>query len=317
MRTLTWSPDQLYRPLTADGAHIGLGRYLPRGERRFVEPVVLAHGMGANRFDLDFDETYSLARYLARRGFESWVLELRGRGHAGFHGRDTSFDDQAEHDVAAALRTIGQPVLWVGHSKGGLIAYAHLAQNLEAPIRALVTLGTPIRFDHDRVLSAFLTLARPLYALPLMPIRAAAAVGANVTGLPPEPFGSYMLRPENMDPEVLALAMRHVPSDIFGGVARQFFRWMRTGRVDSNRGFDYRAAFANVRAPLLMIAGTHDKLAPPDNVFATRPVWGGPVHAHLAQGFGHGDLTIGRDAPREIFPKVAEFLEAHATRAGD
>src|SRR6476619_1116703 len=98
---LTFRPDELYRVPTDDGASIALGRYHPRGPRRFAEPVLLCHGLGANRFNLDFDERYSVARYLARRGFETWVLEMRGRGEAGFHARSTSFDEQAEHDVAA------------------------------------------------------------------------------------------------------------------------------------------------------------------------------------------------------------------------
>src|SRR3954470_18923706 len=80
---LPWTPDDVYRVPTPDGARIALGRYHARGERRFLTPVVLCHGLGANRYDLDFDEKYSLARFLARRGFETWVLELRGRGMAG------------------------------------------------------------------------------------------------------------------------------------------------------------------------------------------------------------------------------------------
>src|SRR3954470_21859465 len=114
---LPWNPDSLHRAATADGAHVALGRYHPRGQRRFAEPVVLCHGLGANRYDLDFDERYSLARHLAGRGFEAWVLELRGRGHASPPGR-YNFDAQAEHDVRAALKTVlaagAARALWVG-----------------------------------------------------------------------------------------------------------------------------------------------------------------------------------------------------------
>ena len=81
--TLPFKPDELYRVPTDDGAAIALGRYHAREARRYAEPVILCHGLGANRFHMDFDEHYSLARYLARAGFETWVLELRGRGLAG------------------------------------------------------------------------------------------------------------------------------------------------------------------------------------------------------------------------------------------
>jgi len=310
--TLPWQPDEVYRPRTADGATIALGRYHPRGRRRFVEPVVLAHGLGANRFDLDFDERYSLARYLARRGFEAWVLELRGRGHAGFHGRATSFDDQAEHDVTAALTAIGSRVLWVGHSKGGLAAYAHLAKHPLAPIAAIVTLGSPVTFPYARGLKVFASIASPLFALPVIPLRLATRV-ATLTGLPPEPIGSYLVNPKNLEPRVVRQAIYNVSADVFGGVARQFARWASHGRFDSNEGFDYFEGMRAIRAPVLLIGGTEDKLAPLEGVLAAKRVLGGPVHEHVARGYGHGDLTVGLNAPEQVFPEVAAFLEQHAT----
>lgn len=310
---LPWKPDALHRVHTDDGATIALGRYHARGAPRFAEPVVLAHGLGANRYDLDFDERYSLARFLAKRGFEAWVLEMRGRGHAGFHARATSFDQQAEHDVAAALRAIGRPVLWVGHSKGGLAAYAHLARNPSAPIAAIVTLGSPVKFPHHAGLKAFAALTSPLFALPIIPMRAATRIAARL-GLPPEPIGSYLVRRENLEPRVVRQAIYNVSADVFGGVARQFARWVRHGKFDANDGFDYRKGMAAVRVPALLIAGSEDKLAPPEAVLAARGALGGPVHQHLAKGYGHGDLTVGLNAPEEIFPCIAEFLAAHATR---
>jgi pimeloyl-ACP methyl ester carboxylesterase len=302
----------VYRPRTADGAFIALGRYHPRGRRRFVQPVVLAHGLGANRYDLDFDERYSVARYLARRGFETWVLELRGRGHAGWHGRATTFDDQAEHDVTAALNAIGGRVLWVGHSKGGLAAYAHLAKNPLAPIDAIVTLGSPVAFPHRPGLKAFAALTSPLFALPVIPLRLATRVAA-LTGLPPEPLGSWLVNPKNLEQRVIRQAIYNVSADVFGGVAKQIARWTATGKFDSNTGFDYRAGMAAVRAPVLLIAGTEDKLAPVDAVLAAKRVLGGPVEERIVRGAGHGDLTVGLNAPDEVFPEIAAFLEQHAT----
>lgn len=311
--SLTWKPDETYRPRTPDGAYIALGRYHPRGRRLFVEPVVLAHGLGANRFDLDFDDRYSLARFLARRGFETWVLEMRGRGHAGAHGRHTSFDDQAEHDVATALKEIGQRVLWVGHSKGGLAAYAHLARNPSAPIAAIVTLGSPVAFHgHDAGFKTFTRLMAPLFGLPVIPMRAATRL-ATLTGLPPEPIGSYLVNRQNLDPSIVRKAIFNVSADIFGGVAKQFARWVAKGTFDGNDGFDYFRGLSAVRAPVMLIAGSDDKLAPPEAVLAARKTLGGPVAELVARGYGHGDLSVGQRAPEEIYPEVAAFLAQHAT----
>ena len=323
---LPWTPDDLYRVPTPDGATIALGRYHPRGERRFLSPVVLCHGLGANRYDLDFSERYSLAQFLARRGFETWVLELRGRGKAG-KPVDATFDDQARDDVGTALRTVlsagtAADALWVGHSKGGMVAYAHLARQPSAPIRAIAALGTPINFEHQVGVKPFLRAVAPALRLKTIPMRLATRLVAPF-GLPPWPIGAYLANADNMEPQVIRQAISNVTADILGGVGRQFLRWITTGRLDGEDGFDYRARLKDVKVPVLLMAGVNDMLAPPQTVLPTQQLLGGPseyvllARAHgFSADYGHGDLTLGRKAPDEVFPRVAEFLERHAERAG-
>jgi len=322
---LEWKPTEVYRVPTEDGARIALGRYFPN-ERKWQQPVVLAHGLGTNRFALDFDERYSLAQFLARRGFETWVLELRGRGVAG-RGFDSSFDDQAKYDVAAALKAVrsAQPdareVLWVGHSKGALLAYAHLARHPDAPIRAIVALGAPVSFATHRGVRSFVKLLKPVMRLPVIPLRLLTRPVVPL-GLPPDPIGRYLVNAENMDPKMVHQAIAHVSADLLGGVARQFTRWLEHDVFDSNDGFDYRQGMRHVRVPLLLLSGEKDLLAPPVSVEHARTLVSGPVESHrlgVASGqavdYGHGDLSLGQRAPEEVFPKVAEFLERHAEAA--
>lgn len=324
--TLLFRPDELYRVPTDDGCSVALGRYHPRGERRFREPVILCHGLGANRFNLDFDEKLSLARYLAHHGYESWVLELRGRGLAGPEVNST-FDDQAEYDVRAALRTVvstqppGTEVLWVGHSKGGLLLFGHLAKNPDAPVRAAVALGSPITFAVQPGLIKFLERIDPLLNLGSIPAHYLGRF-AVMPRLPTTPLTRYLLNAENTDPWVMRQALANMASPIPGGVGKQFGQWIRTGRFDSADGsFDYRANLKAVRFPVLLLAGSKDLLAPPLAALRASEFLGGPVKtmtAGTAHGFsadyGHGDLVIGRKAPDEIFPLVESFLAGHATR---
>ncbi len=314
--SLVFAPDELYRVPTDDGSAIALGRYHPRGARRFLEPVILGHSLATNRFNLDFDERYSLARHLARRGFEAWVLELRGHGLGG-SALGATFDTEATHDVAAALKAVrstGAPrVLWVGHSRGGLLALAHLARNPDAPIAAVVTLGTPLDFTHTPGLARFLSAVAPALSLPRLPLQLGARTWP--LGLPPAPLGPYLLRAENMDPRVVRLALKHAVADIEGGVARQFARWVRTGALDGEDGFDYRAHLRPLTAPMLTLAGAHDLLAPPSAAHALVGLTSGPVETALLSDYGHGDLVLGRRAPEEVFPLVGAFFERHATPA--
>src|SRR6218665_631635 len=321
--TLPFKPDELYRVPTDDGAAVALGRYHPRGARRHAEPVILCHGLGVNRFHMDFDERYSLARYLARAGFETWVMELRGRGLAG-PCHENSFDDQAEHDVRCALRTVlstgAKEVLWVGHSKGGLTLYGHLARNPQAPVRAAVALGSPFTFGVQPGLKVFVQRVEPLLRLKAIPAR--RITGIALFGAPPGPLTRYMMLEENMDQDVVRRALANLPSDISGGVARQFAQWISTDSFCMVNGTCYRTPLAGVKLPVLLVAGSKDLLAPPLAVARAQEYLGGPVKLVVAgkgHGFaadyGHADLVLGRRAPDEIFPLVEAFLASHATRA--
>lgn len=317
---LVFKPDELYRVPTADGTAIALGRYHPRGPRRYVEPVVLGHSLGTNRFNLDFDERYSFARGLARRGFETWVLELRG-GLAG-SSEGATFDTEAEHDVAAALTAVtstGAPaVTWVGHSRGGLLAYAHLARNPNAPIRAIATLGSPLTFDAQPGVQRFVNALGPTFRLPTLPLELAS--WAWPLGLPPDPIGKYLLRADNMDPLVIRQAIAHVSADIPGGVGRQFARWVRTNAFDGEDGFDYRKGMKAIHVPVLAMAGARDLLAPPEAAHLVGKLVSGPselvrvgVSEHFSTDYGHGDLVLGLKAPDEVLARLADFLGRHST----
>lgn len=313
-------PDELYRVPTDDGAAISLGRYFSLTPERYAHPVVLCHGLFSNRYAMDFDERYSLARSLARQGFECWVLELRGRGVAGKPLR-TTFDDQARFDVAAALKTVRSvghdEVLWVGHSKGALLAFAHVGLFPNAPLRAVVAMASPIHFDGHGGVKRLAPAVKPFLKLDMIPL-AVPAKWAAPFGLPRHALFDHALNLDNVATEVVKRALSYTVADIQAGVARQFLRWVETDRFDGEDGFDYRRGMGELKVPVLLISGAADKLAPMASVEAARRYLKSPVeslffgrHAGFSADYGHGDLLLGRSAPEEVFPKVAAFLKRH------
>ncbi len=327
-----FAPDALERVETKDGAHVALARYAPRSGRRFREPVILCHGSGANRYTFDLTERHSLARRLAERGFETFILELRGRGEAGplEPGRCT-FDAMAEHDVRAALAHVtakaaeagapGAGALWVGHAKGGLLPLAHLGRFPQAPLRAVVTLGSPTTFTVQRGLKAFARLLRPLLdsSRVRVPIQNLARLSLFVP--PPDWFMLYLANSPNIDADVRNRALVNVSADVSAGIARQLIRWATTGRWESADGsVDYAALLSRVSVPTLHVAGAQDLLAPPEAVEHAKTLLGGPCEILVAgrvsgfgDDYGHGDLVLGRRAPDELYPRIIAFLEAQAT----
>ncbi|HEX7489118.1 MAG TPA: alpha/beta hydrolase, partial [Anaeromyxobacteraceae bacterium] len=147
--------DQLLFAETSDGWRVALGRRRPRGPGRSV-PVLLVHGIAANRMSFDFGlDRWSLAAHLSRAGFDCFALDLRGHGASRRARpgapRSWSFDDYLREDVPAALDAVraatgAEQVAWVGHSQGGLLGMAACAAYPER-VAALVSLAAPVFFD--------------------------------------------------------------------------------------------------------------------------------------------------------------------------
>ncbi|HVW40031.1 MAG TPA: alpha/beta hydrolase [Amycolatopsis sp.] len=92
-------------------------------------PIVLLHGlMGRAR------TWWAVAQWLKRYGHVVG-LDARGHGHATRSGPWTT--EQFVEDVAALLRTFAEPAVLIGHSMGGLHAWATAATYPEL-VRAVV-----------------------------------------------------------------------------------------------------------------------------------------------------------------------------------
>jgi alpha-beta hydrolase superfamily lysophospholipase len=334
---LPFEPDELHWARTEDGWELPMGRYRPRGPRAVKEPVVLCHGMGANRFNLDLNETYSVARYLAGHGYETFVIELRGSGLArrykpGRHYR-FRFDDIVHGDLQPLIDKAkeisgAERVLWVGHSKGGVVMYAFCALGPHPDIAGVTAIGSPL-IGQD-----YFPPARRKWAVALSRLMVLDAIYIEPVLRLLAPVGNrsfvrlrYMASSENMDPEVSAWAMANLLGNVATGVTGQFARWIETGRFTSWDGaVDYRARLARSQVPFLLIAGSADLLGPPGSLEAARDAMvdaraAGKVEYLLCgreTGFscdyGHGDLVLGREAPKEIFPRIEAWLRAHGTR---
>jgi len=141
---------ELHRVDAGAGWKIALWRY-EGGE----QPVIMCHGLLANRFSLDLNDKYSLARYLSKKKFDVWLLELRGRGRGYKRSYspftqpfkyDWTFDTYVEQDVPSAINYVKnickKDIFWIGHSMGGMLAYAYAND-----FKGVVTIGSPAKFD--------------------------------------------------------------------------------------------------------------------------------------------------------------------------
>ena len=176
---------------TSDGWNLSVFHYPPESTDVSRFPVILCHGLAANKNSCDFGdpgtmewEMYSLAAFLSQKRlngssvFDVWVPELRGGGQPSFNPQENPeryrwcVDDYIDKDVPAIVKCVQRwyqekkhevpPVFWVGKSMGGMIAYGY-GQTKEGQnnLKGVVTIGSPVVFGKSSMFLEFITRITP------------------------------------------------------------------------------------------------------------------------------------------------------------
>jgi pimeloyl-ACP methyl ester carboxylesterase len=327
---------RMYWVRTRDGWRLALYRYQPQ-RRSHRTPVFLCHGMSSNRWNMDGPGRISLARYLVRAGYDAWVVELRGAGRSmhpnWWNGKryDWTFEDYVNHDAPAALSKVlretgAHQVHWVGHSMGGMIAYALLMGPVSRKIASAVTLASPTMSAVGHPVLDFGLPYRGLlrYVPRRLPLGTLGRLGA--------PFASVLARllsdsiaelgwaPGNADVPLLRSLMLTAVDDLPASLLREFAHWYETKAMSDRYSiFDFTEHLERITAPILVIAGSHDRLTPMrdlqyvydriasrDKAFRVIGRREGSAH-----DYSHADLILGLHAPDDVYPLILEWLEVH------
>lgn len=324
---------ETHRARTSDGWELALVRYRPPGPPRGL-PVLLCHGISANDRNMDLDDRISMARWFAAHGREAWTLSLRGTGRSDrpdpARGRGPiDFDAYWRRDLPAAVAHVrqatGAPAVdFVGHSMGGMIAYAYLSQGGQG-IHAAATLGSPTRLDWGTGLERPLIELAPRVtsARGTLPSALGASLAAPLQGwVPQNALQRLFYQPGTSTPEAWQRLLAYGTADIAGGTALQLLPLLQRGRFTSADGaLDFRADMARITTPVLVVAARLDRLALAPAVRDGYRALGGPrewlmiTAANGTRGeYGHMDLVIGERAGDEVWSKVLDFFLRHAPK---
>ena len=321
---------ELFDATTADGWRLGIIRYRPERPRGL--PVLLCHGVFNNGRILDIDAEHSLARWLASRGRDTYLLNLRGTRYSDQPdpqaGRSLRYsaDTYVLQDMPAAIEAIrrrtGAPkVDLVGHSMGGHLAYIYVAERPE-DVNAVVTLGASAHFHGVGKIEreSGRSIARLGTSLgPTVPAPEIAHVFAPLHGEIEGPIERVGRNAQNVSvttwKRFMATGVDYCSRDVIA----QLDLWISQNHMSSADGkVDYTARLRTVRAPVLVIAAKLDKIAPVASVKAGYELLGGPKEFFIAgeeNGFrfdyAHGDLVMADRAKLEVWPEVLRFFETH------
>ncbi len=326
--------DECLEVRTEDNWCLTVHRFLPQTQgHRHTTPVILAHGLMMNRASWELSPEGSMIRELCRRGHDVFVAEYRGtrssqgpakRGETAFW--NYSVEDHAYRDLPAIIDGVckltgRQQVNWVGHSMGGIVLYLYAARFGCDRLRRVVTLGTPVVFS---ALTGPAPTAGRLYRR-LLPRRKVFRTRAGLVAvlplalLLPGPVLRLALNARNLGARARLTLIRGAAEDISTVLLDWFLNRAPTGApasIVSAEG-SHGNVLASFTAPLLVVAGSKDLLAPPE---AVRPAFENAATEDkrylLLDGsqpgipsFGHSDMASSPASVEHLAPLVAKWLE--------
>ncbi len=291
------------------------------------EPILFVHGLNANQNNFTNPAGGCLVDFFAARGYDCWTVDLRGTRSSqapfGKTTRDITVDDYVYHDVPAAIehvcRETGRESLhYVGHSLGGFLLYAYSLTAGGRRIASGTTLGSPVSF-----VKALKLVPPPLRWLAVnlpwvggefirLAVPIARAMGASIDVFP---INQANL-PFNMTNQDLYTML----DDPSSGVHEQIFGWAERGEIAFKKGaFNFTEKLPELDVPVLAIFGKSDPFIDAEEGAALFDQLQSPDKKLLVlsratgcvEDYNHCDLAFSREAEKEVFTPIAEWMAAH------
>jgi polyhydroxyalkanoate synthase len=294
-------------------------------------PVLLVPPLAAPALCFDLRRGHSLAEHLLAAGHPTYLVEY---GPIAFSDRELGLEHWVEDVIPTAVRKVSEdagdaPVQLVGWCLGGIMSMLSVAGDEQLPVKSVACVASPFDFTRVRLMA------------PIRPI-ANLTNGAIVTQLyrllggAPSPLVRRAFQLTSIDKEItkpivmatrlhdrdflaqleavdrLMASMHAYPGRTFGQLYHQFFRVndLADGHM---RLSDQDIDLADVRVPVLSVAGATDVLAPQAAVHHLGELLPNAPQVRLetAPG-GHLGVLTGRGARRTTWRWLDEFLTATA-----
>jgi pimeloyl-ACP methyl ester carboxylesterase len=298
------TPVQRRRVETSDGFALALYRYAPPGEGRGRPAVLLVPDLGLGRevFDLDGQ---GLARELERRGWDAFVVELRGQGQAAVRG-PWELTDWVAKDLPAALEGVQAahpgPVDLVVHGYAGTLAMAAASRELAGQVGRVVALSTPV-----------------IPEVPNGRVRKILEGGGHLSmaGLDAETFDLLFAHGGLFPPGRLA-ALRASFTDLSAPAAASLLLWMQRGDFTLSDGSSVRDRLKEYDRPTLLVLPLLDGFAHPEFASCLREAAPRATVSvrlltrweRMTEDYSHLSMLQGSGAPTDVWDPAIRFLDA-------
>jgi cholesterol oxidase len=341
-RPLKVDPPEVHTVRTADGVELRLTRF--RGGSK--GPVILAHGLGVSSliFSIDTIDT-NLVEFLFAHGYDVWLLDFRASIELPASKAASTGDDVATKDYPAAVDevrrlTAAPSVQMVAHCWGSTTfamsllsglqgvrsaVCSQIATHIRTPTATRIKTGlhlpsflraigidslTAYADNHEGLLERVYDAALNLYA-PDVQNQCSSATCHRIT---------FMYAPLYRHQQ-LNQATHDSLHEMFGIANMQSFvhleRLTNTGTLVTATGEDaYMPHLDRMALPICFVHGSKNECFLPEStaltVEALRRVNGDRYERHVIDGYGHIDCIYGKNAVRDVYPIMADFLDRTA-----
>ncbi len=323
--------DEIHGVMTEDLWKIRLYRYKPAGGKG--EPVLLCHGLFANHRNFTEPEGTSLVDVLTDRGYDCWVIDLRGcRSSLPPFGRNRTepkMDDYLAGDLPAAVDYVRKAtgyakVHWIGHSMGGMLLYAYEEAYGNEKLASGATIGSPPGFQG-------VSVRRPgllLHFASLFP----GAAGWIMRGSAPFartcPVHAKLMPTnwQNLNPSVCSCTMFNVLEAPIPQVAEKMGDALAYNTLilkdKDGKEVDVFGKLDDLETPLLVFYGAQDPFVSIDNgraFFDKLPNKDKKLvilseETGCVANYSHIDLVFGREAKTEVYDPIVDWIGGHPVK---
>lgn len=288
-------------------------------------PLLVCHSLVSRAFVFDLQPGNSVMERLVAAGFAPYLLDF---GEPDARDAGNTLATYADRKLPAAIEAVladtdARDLLALGYSFGGnLLQFALANPAASLPVRALVTLGTPIDFQAMGFLTG-----------PLVRDLEPEALLDDSGNLPVEPIvrAFRTLQPTNQLAANVNL-LAHLDDDAWLAGFDAMSSWLKDQVPFPGAAFlevvhelirangllgdgplvgGTRRSLTSITCPVLVVAATQDAIVPPACAVPRDDLFGGPVEV-LELDAGHVGLLAGREAAKRTVPTLVAWLQQHA-----
>jgi polyhydroxyalkanoate synthase len=305
-------------------------QYLAPEPRTRHLPVLLIPPLAAPTICFDLRRGCSLAEHLLGLGHPTYMVDY---GSIAFSDRDLGLEHWVQDVLPTAIQRVsehagGRPVQVVGWCLGGIMALLALAARPGLPVNSIAAVASPFDFAQLRMfapLRGAANLTNGMLGTAVYRVLGGAPAPIVKRAFQLSTIDKYLTKPiaimNNLhDRDFLAQVeavdrfmdnMQAYPGRTMGQLYHQFFRVndLADGRLSLG---DHDIDLADVRVPVLSIAGKTDTLAPRRAVHHVGSLLTGAREVQLETGpGGHLGVLAGRTARQTTWRWIDEFFARH------